>query len=243
MTRAASPRPRPPSSAKLSQPLASNPDLRTAINDVRTSYEQKIDEVSKDSILFAGHSQAARDRAAAIITSFKTYIEEHKDDIRALQVLYTRPHRERLTYAEIKDLANAIERPPQQWTPEKLWRAYELLDESKVRGSGRRMLTDVVSLIRYALEQDSELIPFRDRVEARFSAWLAAQEQQDVSFTPEQLRWLGWMKDTIAVELGIDTDSFEYTPFVEHGGIGRATQVFGDRLSPLIVELTEVLAA
>ena len=105
------------------------------------------------------------------------------------------------------------------------------------------MLTDIVSLVRYALDQDQELVPFRDQVDARFTGWLATQEQQGVSFTPDQLQWLTWMKENIASEMGIGTESFEYTPFVEHGGIGKAAQVFGDRLSPLMDELTEVLAA
>jgi type I restriction enzyme R subunit len=228
---------------KALAPLASNPELRTAINDVRKSYEQTIDDLSKDKVLFAGHTEEGRTKAAEMVSSFKDYIEEHKDDIRALQILYSRPHRERLTFAEIKELAQTIERPPRQWTPEKLWRAYELLDQSKVRGSGRRMLTDIVSLVRYTLEQDDELVPFRDQVEARFKAWLASQEQAGVSFTEEQLRWLTWMKDNIASELGIAPESFEYTPFAEHGGIGKAYQVFGDRLSPLMTELAEALAA
>jgi len=51
------------------------------------------------------------------------------------------------------------------------------------------------------------------------------------------------MKENIAVEFGISQHSFEYTPFVEHGGIGKAAQVFGDQLSPLMDELTQVLAA
>ena len=59
----------------------------------------------------------------------------------------------------------------------------------------------------------------------------------------EQLQWLTWMKENIAGELGIAPESFEYTPFAEHGGIGKAVQVFGDRLTPLMDELTEVLAA
>jgi type I restriction enzyme R subunit len=46
-------------------PLASNPDLRAAILDVRRSYEQTIDEASKDTVLFAGHSEAGREKAAA----------------------------------------------------------------------------------------------------------------------------------------------------------------------------------
>jgi type I restriction enzyme R subunit len=210
---------------------------------VHKSYEQTIDEVSKDMLLFAGPSKEGREKAAAMVASFKEYIEEHKDEIRALQILYSRPHRERLTFAEIKQLAQAIERPPRQWTPERLWRAYEMLDQSKVHGSGGRMLTDIVSLVRYTLEQDQELVPFCDQVEARFASWLATQEQQGVSFTSEQLQWLTWMKENIASELGIGPDSFEYTPFVEHGGRGKAAQVFGERLTPLMAELTEVLAA
>jgi len=224
-------------------PLSSSPELRIAILDVRRSYEQTIDEVSQDAVLFAGYSAEGREKASVMVESFRAYIEEHKDDIRALQILYNRPYRERLTFAEIKELAKAIERPPRQWTPEKLWRAYEILDKSKVRGSGGRMLTDIVSLVRYTLELDPKLVPFRDQVEERFATWLATQEQHGVSFTPDQLQWLTWMKENVASELGIDPESFEFTPFVEHGGIGKATQVFGDRLSPLMNELTEVLAA
>ena len=225
------------------EPLAANPDLRNAILDVRKSYEQTIDEVSKDEVLFAGHSAEARAKASVLVSSFREYIEEHKDDIRALQVLYSRPHKERLTFTEIKELAKAIERPPRQWTPDILWRAYEMLDESKVHGSGGKMLTDIVSLVRYTLRQDDELVPFRDQVEKRFAAWLSAQERRGVAFTAEQLQWLTWMKENIAGELGIAPESFEYTPFAEHGGIGKAAQVFGDRLSPLLDELTGVLAA
>jgi type I restriction enzyme R subunit len=225
------------------QPLASNPELRNAIIEVRRSYEQTIDETSNDSLVFAGHSEEARERATALVASFADYLQEHRDDIRALDILYSRPYKERLTFTEIKELAKAIGRPPRQWTPEKLWRAYELLDQSKVRGSGGRMLTDIVSLVRYALQQDDELVPFRDQVEGRFAAWLAAQETHGTTFTPEQMQWLTWMKENIASEMGIAADSFDYTPFVEHGGLGRAHQMFGERLSPLMDELTVVLAA
>jgi len=229
--------------AEALNPLASNPELRNAILEVRKSYEQTIDETSTDEVLFAGHSKEAREKAAALVNQFAEYIREHKDEIRALQVLYSRPYRERLTFAEVRELAKAIERPPRQWTTEKLWRAYELLDKSKVRGSGGRMLTDIVALVRYTLHQEDELIPFRDQVEIRFDAWMEVQKQRGVTFTTEQLEWLTWMKENIASELGIAPASFDYTPFVEHGGIGKAVQVFGDRLSRLMNELTEALAA
>ena len=233
-------------SAMLTQalePLATNHRLRNAIIDVCKSPEQMIDEASIDNLRFAGHSAEAREKASAMVSSFREYIEEHKDDIRALQVLYSRPHKERLTFTEIKELAKAIERPPRRWTPDVLWRAYELLDKSKVRGSGHTMLTDIVSLVRYTLHQDDELVPFRDQVEQRFAAWLSTQQQRGVTFTVEQKQWLTWMKENVVGEFGITPESFQYEPFLEHGGIGKAVQVFGDRFTPLLDELSEALAA
>ena len=229
--------------ARALEPLATNADLRNAILDVRKSYEQTIDETSIDEVLFAGHSPEARDRASVLVASFAQYIEEHRDKIRALQVLYSRPYSERLTFSEIKELAAAIERPPRLWTPDIIWRAYELLDKSKVRGSGQRTLTDIVALVRYTLHQDDELVPFRDQVEERYAAWLSDQEQRGASFTVEQLQWLTWMKDNIVGEFAITPESFDYAPFYEHGGIGKAVQIFGDNLTPLMTELTQVLAA
>ena len=210
---------------------------------MRKSFEQTIDETSKDVLLEAPRPRRGARRPPPPVNSFRDYIEQHKDEIRALQVLYSRPYSERLTFAEIKELANAIKRPPRQWTPERLWHAYEVLDASKVRGSGGAMLTDIVSLVRFALEQEGELVPFHEQVEQRFQGWLLSQQQNGVGFTDEQLQWLIWMKENIAAEMGITTESFQYTPFAEHGGIGKATQVFGDRLMPIADELSEVLAA
>ena len=171
-----------------------------------------------------------------MLSSFREYIEEHKDDIRALQVLYSRPYKERLTFTDVKELARPSS-GPRQWTPEKLWHAYEMLDKSKVRGSGGKMLTDLVSVVRYTLHQDDELVPFRDQVEERFAAWLSAPRAKGVTFTSEQLQWLAWMKDASPAISASTSDSFDYTPFTEHGGIGKAAQVFGDRLTPLMDEL------
>ena len=51
------------------------------------------------------------------------------------------------------------------------------------------------------------------------------------------------IRDHIATSLEIDMDDFEYTPFVEEGGLGRAAQVFGKDLRTLLDELNEALAA
>lgn len=225
------------------EPLATNPKLRERLVEVRRSYQQTIDEVSKDEVISARYSADGADRARRTVASFREFIEEHRDEITALQILYSRPYQQRPTFKEIKELANAIGRSPYQWTPEGLWQAYETLDRSKVRGSGGRVLTDIVSLVRFALEQENELVPYPQRVAERFQAWLQQQQNAGREFSPEQLVWLDRIRDHVAGSLVIKTDDFDYTPFVEHGGVGKAHEVFGDGLAPLLDELNEALAA
>ena len=94
--------------------------------DIHRSYEQTIDTVSADSLIEAGFSD---DQAKAIVQSFREYIEENRDEITALQVLYERPYRQRLSYADIKALADALVSPPRSWTTERLWEAYRQLGQ------------------------------------------------------------------------------------------------------------------
>ncbi len=219
-------------------PLATNPELRERLVEVRRSYEQAIDETSRDEVIEAAYST---DRARTTVESFERFVEEHKDEITALQILYSRPYAQRLTFREVKELANAIGRPPHGWTPERLWAAYEALDSSKVHGSGQRVLTDIVSLVRFALHQEGELVPYPERVRERFAAWLLQQENAGRTFSPDQLAWLERIRDHVAASLGISAEDFEYAPFVQHGGLGRAAQVFGEGLAPLLEELNGAL--
>jgi type I restriction enzyme R subunit len=224
-------------------PLATNPELRERLVELRRQQEQLIDATSADKLIEAGYSKDATDRARETVESFERFIRENKDEITALQVLYSRPHRQRLTFPQIKELAKLIEKPPRRWTPERLWQAYEALDRSRVRGSGRRMLTDLVTLVRFALHEDDELVPFPDLVVERYHAWLLQQENQGREFTPEQLVWLERIRDTIASSLGVTRQDLMGPPFAERGGLGKAVELFGDQLDPLLDELTEVLAA
>jgi len=97
-------------------PLASNPTLRRAIVEAQQRFEQTIDTISKDDVLEAGYSAEARERAHGVVRSFEQFIEENRDEITALQVLYSRPYGQRLRFADIKALAQAIEAPPRSLT-------------------------------------------------------------------------------------------------------------------------------
>jgi type I restriction enzyme R subunit len=64
-----------------------------------------------------------------------------------------------------------------------------------------------------------------------------------VIFTADQRKWLDAIKDHIAASLNIEQDDLEEVPFNSIGGLGRASELFGDTLIAILDELNERLAA
>ena len=221
------------------------PKFRNTIIDIKRKSEQIIDTVSKDKVILAGFDERARERARTIVDTFKKFIEENKNELTALQLIYSKPYGKRhLTYQEIKQLANAIKKPPYNLTPELLWHAYEQLESSKVRGAGpQKLLTNIISLIRFAIGESDVLEPFSETVNRRFDYWLTLQQKLGRQFTPEQMTWLEMIKDHIAASLSISIDHFELTPFAEKGGAVKAYGLFEGELDSILEELNKELVA
>lgn len=228
---------------KAAVPLAYNPELRELLLQLKSDTEQYIDAVTLDEVTVSGFDAQSRERAERDIQSFREYIEQHKDEITALEILYNQPRGMRLRFRDVKALAENIQLPPRLWTAERLWDAYRQLEGGRVRGSGRRAVADLVALVRHALRPDSDLVPYAEQVHARFDAWMAVQEQMGARFTGEQRLWLEMMRDHIADSVAIEQDDFELTPFQEQGGLGRAYALFGESLDEIIEKLNRELAA
>lgn len=228
-----------------------DPKLRELLVEVKKKNEITIDHVSQDEVIEAGFSLEATARAKGVVQSFEQFIEDHKDEITALQLLYGKPYKARLCFDDIKELADQIQAPPNLWTESQLWQAYAALEKTKVKGAGgQRILTDLVSLVRFAIHQDNELIPFPERVHANFNTWVEAasrrlkrQDGASTGFTEEQMHWLEMIRDYMAANLGIGTDDFEYVSFAYERGLGKIYQIFGNDLNTIIEELNETLAA
>ena len=217
--------------------------MREKLIDVRRSYEQVIDTASRDQVISGQFSKEAADRARAQVESWRQFIDDNKDEITALQVLYSQPYGGGLSYDDIRELANAIKRPPHRWTPDVLWEAYETLDSSKVHGSGHRVSTDLVSLVRYSLGEAEVLVSYPDLVDERFEAWLLQQSNAGRTFSQEQAAYLELVKARIATNLGIEPSELMAPPFSTQGGLGKARLLFGDELDALLDELSVALAA
>ncbi|WP_395669664.1 type I restriction-modification enzyme R subunit C-terminal domain-containing protein [Rhodoferax sp.] len=232
------------------KPFAS-PTLREQLLKMKQKADLVIDVVTQDSLLHAGFSEGS-DRATALVQSFEQFIAQHKDEITALQILYSRPTRAPLKFEDVKALADAMHAPPLNIDEGALWQAYATLRKDKVKGAKqRRLLTDLVSLVRFAMQQTNELVPYPERVQANFKAWLAQHNAAKTSvhaepveaFTQEQIHWLEMIRDHIAANLGIEIDDFEYAPFNTEGGLGKVHQLFGEELPKVIEELNRELAA
>ncbi len=221
-----------------------NHHLRQTLIAIQQRNEQIIDTVSVDRVREAGYSVADTERARATVDSFVNFIAEHRDEITALQTIYSQPYGKRhLTFRQIKELAEHLRQPPHTWNTESLWLAYAQLEKDKVRGVGaRRVLTDVVSLVRHTVQLDDELIPYPERVHARYADWLATQETSRHSFTAEQRWWLDKVAEHIGVNVSIAPDDFDVGEFFDKGGRIAAARLFGKALPALLDELNNALA-
>lgn len=222
----------------------SAPALREQLLKMKQKADMVIDTVTQDSLISAGFAEGS-DRAKDLVQSFEAFIAQHKDEITALQILYSRPTRAPLKFEDIKALADALHAPPHLIDEGALWQAYAAIQKDKVKGaSQRRLLTDLVSLVRFAMQQTNELVPYPERVQSNFKAWLAQHQQHTTQpFTQEQQHWLEMIRDHIAANLGIEIDDFEYAPFNTEGGLGKVHQLFGAELPKVIEELNRELAA
>ena len=219
-----------------------NPDFRNSLIQIRKQQYQVIDTVSQDVILSTEFDKGVAEDA---VKSFRDFMEENKDEILALQIIYNKPYDQRhLTYEMIKDLANAMKKPPYNLSSEVIWIAFEHLGKGKVKKrSPELMLADIISLVRYGLGKDDKLVPYHDIVDERFNEWLKVQKQTGVSFDQEQLEWLSMIKDHIATSMQITVDDFDNVPFYDKGGVMKVYNLFGDKFNSIIDELNEVLAA
>lgn len=222
------------------------PELRDVIESARREHEQLLDRINLDQVTFAGFSEQAEQQAAKTIEKFAYYIAEHKDEIAALGFFYQQPyHRRQMTFDMIEDLHEALSKPPLMLTTERLWSAYARVHANQVNGADRkRQLTDLVSLVRFAIGLDTELKPFSDQVDKRFQAWIFRHNaQRATAFTLEQTEWLRLMKGHIASSCSISRDDFDYAELASKGGLQKAWAVFGRELDTLMNEMNEELVA
>ena len=221
-----------------------NGELIETIDSIRRNKEQTIDHDGLDTVLHAGWEGDAHENAEAMTQNFRQYLEANRDEIEALTIFYTQPHRRReLTYAMIREVFDRLKNDKPHLVPLRVWRAYALLDDYK----GTQPVSELaalVALIRRACGIDAKVSPYSETVRRNFQNWIMARHSgSGEKFNEEQMEWLRMIRDHIITSFHLDRDDLDMAPFDGKGGMGRMYQLFGDRMDSVIDELNEALAA
>ena len=221
-----------------SQPLAGDLPSGEPSEPTGTDRDQLIDEISEDQVIDARFDDLNSTQATTVIHNFKRFINEHIDELSALQILcnFSGAHGT-LTEDSLVELEESLINRPDVLTYESLWFAYQRRLPNSVRGNAERR-TDIIPLIRFAIGESNFLEPFSVTVNRNFEEWLDGRE-----FTSEQLDWLKLIREHITTSLDIRMSDFEFTPFTERGNGAKVYQLFGDELDDILKNLTEKLVS
>ena len=219
-----------------------DPDIRDFIENVRRSHDQIIDSVNLDEVIFAGFDVQQEENVNKVISGFRIFIEENKDEIVALRIIYDVAYKDRpMIIEKLKELYEKLK--SQGITVERLWDCYAIKQPDKVKRSTMSQITDLISMIRFEMGYAETLVPFVDKVNYNFMQWTFKKNAGHIQFTEEQMEWLRLIKDHIAVSLSILPEDLDLTPFDRKGGLLGFYDTFGDSYEQILQEMNVALVA
>jgi type I restriction enzyme R subunit len=217
-----------------------DPALRKLLVELKRTSEVVIDDVSRDVVI---SSSLTPELAIQLTGDFERFLEERRDELLALRLLYGRPAAaKRLTYASLEELRDAMLKGPRLLEPLAIWSAYRRLQGDKVRGNPAKALTDIVALVRFATGRAETLSPLSSDMAGRFNLWLGREQRAGRTYDQDQLGWLEAIRDYLAANIEVTPADLQES-FAAKGGVLGARRAFGTRLETLLDELQDALVA
>lgn len=219
-----------------------DPETRDFIENVRRNHDQIIDNINLDYVTFAGYDTQREENADQVIATFREFIEENKDEIIALRIIYDQAYKDRPMMIDgLKAMYQKL--MEKGITVERLWDCYAIKNPEKVKRSTMAQLTDLISIIRFEMGYTDNLSPFADKVNYNFMQWTFRKNTGAVHFTEEQMEWLRMIKDHIITSLSILPEDLDLTPFDRRGGLAAFYGAFGDEYENILNEMNVELVA
>jgi len=217
-------------------------ELNEYIENVRKAHEQRIDLMNPDEVINVGWGKDNKEKANELVKDFTEWMQQHKDELLALQIFYNQPFRRREnTFAMIDAVYQKLIAEKPNLSPLNVWRAYQTIEQTN--GSPKTNLIALVSLIRKVTGLDATLTSYDKTVDKNFQEWVFKKQAGATKFNDEQMQWLRMIKDYVMNSFHIDKDDFDLNPFNAQGGLGKMWQLFGEETDGIINELNDILAA
>ena len=159
--------------------LINNPEAREYLLILNAGFVTIL-QPGEDSLISKGFSL---EEAYETTHAFETYVNEHKDEIEALRIIYNN-NGESITYAMLKDLENKLKFENNKFNPHLLWNTYALINpDSVVKFSTyeeKEAITNIIQLVRYAFNQITTLNSLCTSANKFFNLW-CGQMQRDIT--------------------------------------------------------------
>jgi len=156
--------------------LANNPQARKYLLVLNAGFV-KILVPGEDTLIMRGFSQ---EEARSSTKAFEEYVENHKDEIEALRIIYNNQG-EPITYALLKDLEEKLHAANSRFNARFLWNAYAITnpkDVAPLKSSNEKdALTNLIQLVRYAFHTIPELKSLPSLAAQRFELWCGQNQR------------------------------------------------------------------
>lgn len=165
--------------------LIGNLQARNKLLEMQRGY--LVETGDNDKVLYAGFS---KESAKTYIENFEKYLEDHKDDIEALRIIYNSEDKV-ITHEMLMELRDRLLSESRQYGVYQIWKNYKLLDEqgdvealdSKANVNA---LTNLIQIVRYAYKKSQKLTSLINGYASRFSLYcgqnqrILTEEQKDI---------------------------------------------------------------
>ncbi len=205
-------------------PSADNSERFQLIYDLisNNKAKQKLIELKKGYYVFAPNKPDSLIKKGFSIETAKTFIEnfekcinEHKDAIEALNIIYN-SDKKVITHSMLEELQNMLLARDRTYIPYIIWNNYKRLDsEGKVSELDQKRnvnaLTNLIQIVRYAFKKDNKLTSLYGLFNQRFNLYVGSTNHQLSNIQVEIMRRIAEyiVEDGAinSIELnGVDTD-------------------------------------
>ncbi len=163
------------------------------------------------------------------LQAFERFVRENGGHIEALRILLNRP--QDWSTEALKDLRERLTKAPERFTEVNLRKAFE--------AQHHKALIDIISMVKRAAVDGSPLLSAEERVNTAITAVETGR-----TVTPEQAKWLDYIRQHLIQNLTIDRDDFDNVPILANrGGWRRADSVFDGQLVDLLAAVNKELVA
>ena len=156
--------------------LVNNPEARRYLLILNAGFVTIL-QPGEDTLISKGFSI---EEANETTKAFEEYVNEHKDEIEALRIIYNNQG-EPLTYAMLKDLENKLKFENNKFNPHLLWNTYALIrPDAVVKFSTQEekdAITNIIQLVRFAYHQITTLNSLHASANQYFNLWCGQMQR------------------------------------------------------------------